>query len=178
MMSEHARNRKRGIRDAVDELGGVRGGVHFMQQVLHAFRGFECVIRVDGKELRGKFLLIEVLNIPCIGPAFELAPRANPGDGYLDVVTVREGQRRRLDSHLAANLASEGRVSFKAHRIRQVTFSCSRTEFHFDDECWPKAPKGKSAPAKPVECDFEVEIRVVPGALRTLLPERRQRAKQ
>lgn len=173
MLSDHASNRRQGVPDAVDALGGMRGGVHFLQQLLHTFRGPECVIRLDGKELRGRFLLIEALNIPAIGPALELAPRAHPDDGFLDVVTISERQRRKLDAYLGARLANKAPAGFTTHRTRRLQFSCAPTEFHFDDKCWPSPPKRKSLPAKTANCALEVEITVEPGALCVLVPAKR-----
>jgi diacylglycerol kinase (ATP) len=170
MLSDHASNRRQGVPDAVDALGGIRGGLHFLQQVLHTFRGPNCVVRLDGKELRGSFLLIEALNIPAIGPTIQLAPRAHPDDGLLDVVTISDNQRRKLDAHLDAKLAHKAPARFATHRTRKLELSCAPTEFHFDDKCWPTPSKRKSVPAKPANCDLEVEITVEPGALNVLVP--------
>ena len=145
MIAERKTNIEQGVPDAVEALGGLTGGVHFLQHLLQAFHGLECVIHFDGTELKGNYLLVEAMNIPSIGPAVELAPDARPCDGLLDMVFLREDQREKLDSYLAARLANKGPIPFPVQRTRQITMSCSATQFHFDDQCWESGPPDRSA---------------------------------
>ncbi|MET0241446.1 MAG: diacylglycerol kinase family protein [Sphingobium sp.] len=57
---------------------------------------FDCILDIDGQSFEGPWLLIEVLNIPAIGPRLPFAPRADPADGYLDVLLVREADREAM----------------------------------------------------------------------------------
>jgi diacylglycerol kinase family enzyme len=50
---------------------------------------FDCQLLLDDEPENGEFLLLQVANIGRIGPRLDLAPGAEPGDGYLDVVWVR-----------------------------------------------------------------------------------------
>jgi diacylglycerol kinase (ATP) len=172
MMSEHESNRNDGVPDAVDAHGGLLGGVKFLQRVLDPFRGHEFVVRFDSEEMAGKYLLIEVMNIPTIGPALKLAPDADPSDGLLDVVVVRHDAREELKRYLADHFAKDHPPPFKVHRTRRVYLSCAATEFHIDDELWlwpdgqQRKPNGRRASPR----DIHVEFELFPGALRMMVP--------
>ena len=40
----------------------------------------------DNRDLSGRYILLEAMNIHSVGPNFWLAPPADPGDGLLDLV--------------------------------------------------------------------------------------------
>lgn len=50
-------------------------------------------LELDGVATREMLLMLEVLNIPGIGPRLELAPDAAPGDGLLHAVSLSKEQR-------------------------------------------------------------------------------------
>ncbi|KZX89147.1 hypothetical protein A3726_11950 [Erythrobacter sp. HI0037] len=50
-------------------------------------------LELDGAQTRETLLMLEVLNIPSIGPRLELAPDAAPGDGLLHAVSLSQEQR-------------------------------------------------------------------------------------
>jgi diacylglycerol kinase family enzyme len=57
----------------------------------------ECLkMTLDGKELSGDFLVLEIMNISHVGPGLNLAPNADPGDRLLDVVHARADRRAAL----------------------------------------------------------------------------------
>src|SRR5690606_29073409 len=53
-------------------------------------------VSLDGRDVAGDFLLVEILNIRRAGPAVELAPHSRPSDGRFDVALVSGRQRARL----------------------------------------------------------------------------------
>jgi diacylglycerol kinase (ATP) len=169
MISRHESNQRDRVCDAVDVHGGFLGGTLLLRQVLKDFHGCRFTIRLENDELDGQFLLVEVMNIPSIGPGLELARNAHPGDGYLDVVVVREDQRAELDRQLAGSFSKEHRPTFNIRRTRRVSISCAATAFHIDDELWP-GPK-PSRKRKPTVKDLKVEIAIFPGALRVMIPK-------
>jgi diacylglycerol kinase (ATP) len=57
-------------------------------------------ITVDGIATTGDFLLVEILNMPSIGPNLVLAQDANPSDGFFSVVIATESHRQVLDEYL------------------------------------------------------------------------------
>lgn len=82
---------------ASEELQRVREN---LLNVAKDFKARKAKIKLDGMKIKGKFLLVELINIRYIGPNFELAPDADPGDGFLDLVLIPEERREDLVAHL------------------------------------------------------------------------------
>jgi diacylglycerol kinase (ATP) len=94
---------------------------------------FDCQLLLDDAPEDGEFLLLEVANIGRIGPRLDLAPDAEPGDGYLDVVWVRREQRKEWLSYLK-QLKKNGQTAapVEHRRCRQITLSRSTASLHVD----------------------------------------------
>ena len=131
-----------GARDLTDDRG------ERMRRVLERERAVFRRIDVDGADLSGHYLFIAAFNIPYIGPRLPLAPAADPGDGHLDVLLVREDDRPRLEAFLDA-VGSDGVAPFpiatlRCHRLR---VDWDVTAGHLDDVPWPGTPDGEAAMA-------------------------------
>jgi diacylglycerol kinase (ATP) len=50
-------------------------------------------LKADDSIICDRFILIAVMNMELIGPRLHLAPEADPSDGYLDLICVREMHR-------------------------------------------------------------------------------------
>jgi diacylglycerol kinase (ATP) len=169
MMATRARNRQNQLPDAVDIHGDLHGGVRLLQEVLKDCTSREFELWVDGEELSGGFLMIEVLNIPSIGPVLELSPLADPGDGFLDLVLVREEERPDLDRFLATLASDREPPPLRVRRARDIRLRVPATDLHYDDELWP----GDSATARDRDDDSNsarIDIGIRPGALKALVP--------
>lgn len=68
---------------------------------------FSSHVTVDGEEFEGDLLALEVLNTPVIGPGLKLSMEADPGDGLLDVVSIRPEARDEMWDYLQNLLARE-----------------------------------------------------------------------
>lgn len=55
-------------------------------------------IIADEEDLSGDYLMVELMNIPYLGPRVALAPEASPSDGRLDLVIAGEALREELVS--------------------------------------------------------------------------------
>lgn len=64
-------------------------------------------LSLDGRDLSGEYLMVEVLNTPATGSRLKLAPNADPGDGLFDVVCIREHSRDNLLTYAKAMLNEE-----------------------------------------------------------------------
>jgi diacylglycerol kinase family enzyme len=94
---------------------------------------------LDGEDLSGRYLAVEALNIRMVGPNLPLAPKADFGDGLLDLVLVGEGDRSRLVRYV------EGRISHQPGSlptldVRRGMNLMLRPEhgvaMHVDDDPW------------------------------------------
>ena len=66
-----------------------------------------CQITLDGEDISGTYRMFEVLNTPRFGPWIKLAPEADPGDGYLDVVRIRPDHDESLFRYVTSLIAEE-----------------------------------------------------------------------
>jgi diacylglycerol kinase (ATP) len=53
-------------------------------------------VEVDGRDVSGEYLLVEVMNVPLLGPRLELSAESDPGDGLFEIVLVSEAERSLL----------------------------------------------------------------------------------
>jgi diacylglycerol kinase (ATP) len=91
-------------------------------------------LTLDGHEMSGTFLLVEVLNIRSIGPNLVFAPDATPSDGYFDIITAQGRHREELLTYLAHRAEGrDTRLALPCHRAREVVIDRCQ-ELHIDDE--------------------------------------------
>lgn len=122
-------------------------------------------IVADGVELSGSYLLAAALNTRCIGPQIELAPDADPGDGWLDLVLVREEDRQALCTYLTAvEQGRPARMPLPSRRAQRIWMSWNANDGYIDDELWPE----DSATGSSLAVDGEeaiVELMLAPSPL-------------
>jgi diacylglycerol kinase (ATP) len=118
-------------------------------------------IELDGENLSGEFLAVEVMNVREIGPNVPLAPDADPGDGLLDLALVaarhREGiaaylREREPDRHIPP--PAMRRASGRRLRVRFPT-GCP---LHVDDELWPEGTDGTEGEAALIAGRLQVQV--------------------
>jgi diacylglycerol kinase family enzyme len=68
----------------------------------HRFRA-----RLDGVDISGAYLMLEVLNTEAFGPRLAIAPAANTSDGRFEVMLVRDSETVTVVNYLAALVAGE-----------------------------------------------------------------------
>lgn len=92
-------------------------------------------IHVNNKTYGGKYLLLEIMNIPSIGPNLMLAPAAQIDDGYLDIVLITEAERDRFALHVK-KIINQEETSFDFQTIRAKKFEIQSTNknIHIDDK--------------------------------------------
>lgn len=100
----------------------------------------QAVIAIDGCEVAGEWLAIEILNNRYTGPGLMLAPDSTPGDGLLHVACLPESRRKEMIDWLRAPVdaapmvVSRGRrVAFDVEKdwpLRLDDKECDRTDWH------------------------------------------------
>lgn len=89
---------------------------------------------IDGEERTGEFLLVEVLNMPSIGPNLVLSNDAHPSDGFFSVVIATEADRGVLDKYLKQRMrGSDAPLAMPPIHARQVEIRGS-SDVHVDDQ--------------------------------------------
>jgi diacylglycerol kinase family enzyme len=101
--------------------------------VIERARSHFYEIDIDGERITGDFLLVEIVNIPFIGPQLQVSPDTNPSDGTFEVVLAGEKDRPAL-----LELAASGRITSDArlatHSAKRVTVRSETRCFHNDGE--------------------------------------------
>jgi diacylglycerol kinase (ATP) len=133
-----------------------------LRQVVAEAEPVRCEFRMDGRELRGEYLLVEILNFGAAGPNLHLAPDADGSDGRLDVVLVDAHQRAGLLRHLESGQSRPLPADvLQVHHATRLSLSCDRARLHLDDELWT-GTSGR----------VDVDLTLRPGALTFLVPAR------
>jgi diacylglycerol kinase family enzyme len=96
-------------------------------------------IEADGVDLSGRYVLVAAMNVKRIGSTLELAPGADPADGMLDLVMLRDEDRPVIESFLERRLDDPAaRFPIHPRRVRVVRIGWDATFGHLDDERWPE----------------------------------------
>jgi diacylglycerol kinase family enzyme len=138
-------------------------------------------IHLNGEEISGEFLLIEVLNTSAIGPRLKFAPDASPQDGLLNLVCIEASDRAGFLQYLT------GLINEDLHRLETVTerrvnelsFAWNGFPFHVDGEIRPldwyerheseETEFGIRSYLPEIEAG-EITIKVLPAAVTLWLP--------
>ena len=109
-----------------------------LREIVHAAQPRHWQLQLDGQDLSGEYLAVEVLNIRFTGPSVPLAPEADPGDGLLDLVVIAEEHRQGLIDHLSGRLerASAPPPELLVRRGRRLSLGIDRPfpPLHVDDD--------------------------------------------
>jgi diacylglycerol kinase family enzyme len=94
-----------------------------------------CRLNIDGEDYTGKFMLVEIMNTCSIGPNLRLAPFADPGDEFFDIVLISENQRREFAAYVKGKLeGKEEALFFTAFKAKKLQIYWEGTALHVDDE--------------------------------------------
>jgi diacylglycerol kinase (ATP) len=122
-------------------------------------------VTVDGRDLSGEYILLEVMNIKSIGPNLFLAPGADPGDGLFDVVCLTRGAQETLDRCLEeCKEGNQAPTGLPVRRGKQIHIEWEGTPIHIDDQAWPE--NGAKLPPSSTVIDITAE----PKSLDFLIP--------
>ena len=133
-----------------------------LRRMLHDYPVRHWRIEIDGKDISGRFILWEAMNIRSVGPALHLAPQAATRDGRFDFVCARAADRPRLMKHFDARVAGKKSKSpLPTRRFRELRIVWKGSTIHLDDELWRNKNKKSSD---------EIKITVKPSALIVLHP--------
>ena len=100
-----------------------------IQAILETLKDYQpkfIHINLDGEDLSGSYLLLEVMNTPTVGLRYMLAPDAIPDDGLFDLVLIHANQRENylqyLTGVLMGNLDQFPNVSVQRGRHLEIAW--------------------------------------------------------
>lgn len=147
--------------------------LNVMLDIIQTFKPQKATIKVDGIKIKGSFLLLELMNIKAVGPCIEVAPDADPGDGYFDLIMIPEKKRPEFEKYIKTLIqvtstagdseefteTSKDLESFATTlRVKKIKFKSKGTYLHIDDNLI-KDYSGKY-----------LKIKVIPAALKIVKP--------
>jgi diacylglycerol kinase family enzyme len=136
------RNAKRKTLDRKHPEKRVTGALEMLKDLTSRCPPIEMNVALDGRDISGRYLLFETMNIPYVGPNLFLAPDSQPGDGTFDVVVVTEAERDRLTHYLESWQTNRERLSvLPSYRGKHVQMEWDGFELHIDDDLWPEDDK-------------------------------------
>ena len=131
-------------------------------------------MRVDGEDRSGDYTVVEAFNTPQLGPRLKLAPEADPSDGQLHLLRVREGSSGELVGALTSLLIDgvEAPPSVSLDKGEEIDIVWDGFPFHVDARKRPRRSEIEPHQASPgaQENGSMLKIRVMAGALDLLLP--------
>lgn len=109
--------------------------LHTLLGLSSTYKAKHAIVKVDGKQYEGEFLLIEVMNICSLGPNLLLAPNADIADGLFDIVLLREEQRDDFINYIGSVLTNKLKETpWQSIRGKQIEIQWDGFWMHIDDE--------------------------------------------
>lgn len=102
-------------------------------------------VEADGHDLSGEYVTVEAMNIQAIGPRIQLAPRADPGDGWIELVLVTSETRPLLAECIESRATMLPEEVVSPRRVRRLRIDWPSSGRHVDDDDWP----GGESPSRP-----------------------------
>jgi len=144
----------------------VESGLRRLREAAQRCEALEISAALDGRDISGRYLLLEAVNLPYVGPNLHLAHDSQPGDGQFDVVLVSEEQRGRLLYYLEHWQENRERLGMlPTRRGRRLQIEWTGFALHIDDKLQPRED------AKPKEIAGLVEARIDGTGVRFLVPD-------
>jgi diacylglycerol kinase family enzyme len=141
-----------------DGSSPVKRGLRALREAAATFEPMEIVAALDGRDISGRYLLLEAVNMPYIGPNLHLALDSRPGDGALDVVLVGEAERERLVRYLDDWQENRERLAIlPSVRGRRLQLEWTGFAMHIDDKARPKPDDAAEAMAGIVEVSIDAD---------------------
>lgn len=129
--------------------------VHILKIRLEGSKAIRLKMALDGRDLTGDYVLLETMNIRSIGPNLCLAPEADPGDGFLDIVLVSDNEREKVTQYLTERIGGKKTsAELTVHRGRHLHIESDELRVHIDDDVWPS--HGDHPPYSPMIIDVSL----------------------
>lgn len=122
-----------------DKGKSVLRSVRSLIEILQNGFAREATIHMPDEDVHGEFLLVEALNMNAIGPRLKFAPDANPGDGLLNIVCIRDDKRESYIKYLTSLLNEElyELDSVETYRVPWFDITWKGFPVHLDAEIHP-----------------------------------------
>ena len=118
-----------------DPAKRIETALEMLHEIILSYKTHFAHIVIDGQDLSGDYLMIEIMNIPSIGPNLLMAPEAHTSDGLFDVILISEDKRKMLASYVESKLkGKEIRLDLKPVQGKQIYVKWQGSDGHIDDK--------------------------------------------
>jgi diacylglycerol kinase family enzyme len=137
-------------------------------RTLPNYQAKSFAMSLDGRDIGGDYLLVEVLNTTAFGPRLKVAPRADSGDGLFEIVRIRADAREGFLRYMASLVAEEldELPSVETSNGRRLELRWTDFPIHVDGTLYPP----QSEEQAPTIDDPLIVAEVLPRALELWLP--------
>lgn len=106
-----------------------------LYELVHHYKPVKCSIELDGKTIEEECLMVEVMNISSMGPKMKLNSSSDPGDGFFELIIVKERDRDKIAEYVRRKQHVENPAfPIKPIRIKQLVIKWAGEDVHIDDE--------------------------------------------
>lgn len=144
-------------KEEVDPKEKLDRALNVLLKIVKKYKARKAKIELDGFIIKGSFLMVEVMNTRYIGPKLQLAPEADPGDGYLNLVMIPENKREELEVYVKSLIDGETSYDLRklvsSIRVQKLKIKWKGSKVHVDDTLDENYSEGK------------IKFKILPGAM-------------
>lgn len=130
-----------------------------LKKLIASYSARKCDIVLDGVKHTGKYLMVEVMNTPSIGPNLLINPIADTSDEYFEIILINEEEREHFIQYIQDKIDGKDTAFFaKSLRGKNLSISWDGVHGHIDDEL-----------IKTERC-YPIEIRLHENLLKFVVP--------
>jgi diacylglycerol kinase family enzyme len=151
-----------------NEEKSVLRAISAFTRTLPNYQAKTFTMTLDGEDISGDYLLVEVLNTNAFGPRLKVAPGADAGDGLFEVLRIRADAREGFLRYMASLVAEEldELPSVDTSKGRRLELRWNDFPVHVDSTLYPPLTGGAvTAVGEP-----RIVAEVLPQALEFWLP--------
>lgn len=113
----------------------IKTALRQLRKLAETFPAKKLKLTAAGGNFEKECILVEVMNIPNIGPRLVLAADADPGDGQFDIIIVTADQRQELIDYIDGLLnGTDVELKIRPIRTSVLAIEWEGKEIHIDDE--------------------------------------------
>ncbi len=113
----------------------IKSALKVLHKIILSYEPRHCKLKLDGNDHSGVFIMAEIMNTQSIGPNLHLAPVADPGDGFFEIVLIPEKDKEKFANFVWDRInGSDVAYDYSTIKAKEVIISWEGTHVHVDDE--------------------------------------------
>lgn len=135
LFAAHIQQMKRSPSTKKDPEEKVKEECSILLESLKGFKPRLYQIGTDGSKETGHYILLQVMNIPMIGPNLLFASPADPSDGLLDLVAFTDDDRPKLEKYLKKRIEGKSpELEVETVRAKRIIIESTDKHYHVEDD--------------------------------------------